>query len=230
MCGEGTSPRPLAVGTDGPRAMDTELERRCRPARRPSAAPAQTHGRTATLARGRTQHLAPFLPHPRTLGGSAPTQGDAPRAHPQPRWDGPRAYSAGATAPSGHRPGLHNAPAPTPSTWLPGRRGDTPTAGRASAGHTRPLSRPAPNLAARPHLETVTGGTRGGRACRGAPRAGRRRAQAGEGGAGSRAVRPPGAPGETEARPGAGRPENPRPFTSPQGTDGGRGSSGRRGA
>ena len=36
------------------------------------------------------------------------------------------------------------------------------------------------------------------------------RAQAGEGGAGSRAVGPPGAPGETESRPGAGRTEDPR--------------------
>lgn len=119
--GEGTSPRPLAVGTDGHRAMDTELDRRCRPARRPSAAPAQTHGRT--------QRLAPFLPHRRTLSGSAPTQGNAPTAHPQPRWDGPRADSGGATTPSGHRPGLNNAPAPTPAPGGPAGAGTHPQRG-----------------------------------------------------------------------------------------------------
>lgn len=78
-----------------------------------------------------------------------------------------------------------------------------------------PRSRPAPNLAAGPHLETMTGVTRWGR--RGRACWVRGRAQAGKGEAGSRTARPPRNPWGNRVTAGGGPPRGPRCCHVPAG-------------
>lgn len=151
MWGEGQALGPLAVVSDGQRV------RSYRRVLRPTIACAHTHTQSA-----RTHLLTttPNASHP-SCHIKGPEQ---PSAQPGKRTLG-RAQGGqrGAQPPPADTYPLWTTPG-TPTTWpLDRPRGTHPQQGGPPLDTPCPLSRPAPNLGAQPHLDTMTGGTRCGR-------------------------------------------------------------------